>query len=123
MFTEEFNDVFLNKYALQLQTYKGTTKNDGGIPLYIQGITMSLSRFIDKQSKDLNGDTFKKTAEASSNGGELFIELEESSRKKRTWTTVFAIGALAALRKQKIGQESSEQEHLDKIIDGLNQGC
>ncbi len=122
MFAEEFNDVFLNKYALQLQTYKGTTKNDGGIPLYIQAITTSLSRFIDKQSKDLNGDTLKKAAEASSNGGELFVELEESSGKKRTWTTVFAIGALAAFRKQKIGQDSSEQEHLDKIIDGLNQG-
>lgn len=122
MFAKEFNDVFLNKYARQLQTYKGITKNDGAIPLYIQGITMSLSGFIDKQSKDLNGDTFKKTAEASSNGGELFIELEEKSGKKRTWTTVFAIGALAALRKEKIGQHSPEHEPLDKIIDGLNQG-
>lgn len=122
MFAKEFNDVFLNKYARQLQTYKGITKNDGAIPLYIQGITTSLSGFIDKQSKDLNGDTFKKTAEASSNGGELFIELEEKSGKKRTWTTVFAIGALAALRKEKIGQHSPEHEPLDKIIDGLNQG-
>ncbi|ARM32102.1 hypothetical protein B0B39_00470 [Legionella longbeachae] len=122
MFTEEFNDVFLNKYAQQLQTYKGTTKTDGSIPLYIQGITTSLSGFIDKQSKDRDGNTFKKIAEASSNGGELFIELEQKSGKKRTWTIVFSIGALAAFRKEKMESNSPEREHLDQIIDGLNQG-
>ncbi|KTD06389.1 hypothetical protein Lgra_3166 [Legionella gratiana] len=118
MFTKEF----LNKYAQELQTYKKATKNDAGIPSYVQGITNSLNEFFDKQSENLNGDTFKRIAEASKNGGDLFTDLEEKSGKKRTWTTVFTIGALAKLRKEKIIKDSPEQEHLDKIIDGLNQG-
>ncbi|MCW8443263.1 hypothetical protein OQJ05_04250 [Fluoribacter gormanii] len=117
------SDAILDETIATLSSYNGKTKNDPSFDKYKQGIKKALVDFINQcKSLPLAQQLDHITKEMKEKAGSMSAKIDNESNKKRSWTLIFALAALAIERKQDLPKDHQENASIDMLLSGLSNG-
>ncbi|WP_454781164.1 hypothetical protein [Legionella sp. WA2022007384] len=116
-------EVILDQTIATLSTYKGKTKIDPAFDKYKQGIKTSLVDFINQcKAIPLAQQLDHIAKEMKEKTGGMSAKIENNSGKKRSWTLIFTLAALAIERKQDLPKDHPEIASIDMLLSGFSNG-
>ena len=95
---------------------------DKDIPKYISGIMGALNGFVSDGMALSAEERLAYVQREIDKPNGIYEKLETGSNKKRTWSCIFALAALALQRQQSLPPNSPELEGLDQLLDTLSNG-